>query len=151
MGILVEFTSNNPLIFILIFSLVVTIFLTYIYKKFTNQERIKEIKERQKHLQQRMKEAAGDKDKLMEIQKESLSLSGEQMKNSFKPMIITFIPIIIAIWWLRGLYMAAQVGDFIWHWGKDVWIFNTGFGWFEGYVFSSIIFSIILRKILKVH
>jgi uncharacterized membrane protein (DUF106 family) len=56
----------------------------------------------------------------------------ELMKHSFKPLLISFIPLIIFFWWIRGIYSAVLPG------------------WLWWYIPAGIISSIILRKALKV-
>lgn len=144
-----EFVKAQPLISILLISLILNVFFTLIYKKFTNQTKLKEIKEKNKEYQKKMKELKDKPQQMMQLQKEMMQLSGEQMRMGFKPMLLTFIPFILVMGLLRGWFNGT--GNFIWDWGKRVWLFNTGFGWVEGYIFSSIFFSIILRKYMKVY
>jgi uncharacterized membrane protein (DUF106 family) len=89
-----------------------------------------------------------DQNKLMGLQKEMLSLSAEQMKHSMKPMLFTFLPLIAVFAGLKSLY--TGVGDII-PWGADIPLFHTGAGWLLCYIFFSMVFSITLRKILKIH
>lgn len=144
-----EFVQLHPLLSILIVSFVLNVVFTLIYKRFTDQKKLKEIKEKNKEYQKKMKELKDKPQQMMQLQKEMMQLSGEQMRAGFKPMLLTFIPFILVMGLLRGWF--SGTGDFIWSWGKNVWLFHTGFGWVEGYIFSSIIFSMILRKYMKVH
>ena len=57
------------------------------------------------------------------------------MTKSFKPMLITFIPLIIMLGWLKTTYQTITLP----------------LGWIWIYIISSLIFSIILRKLLKIH
>jgi uncharacterized membrane protein (DUF106 family) len=136
-----------PLLSIIIFSFIITLALTFFYKILTKQEELKALKERTKKLQEEMKNEK-DQNKLMDLQKEMLKLSAEQMKHSMKPMLFTFLPLILVFMTLRGLY--SGVGDIV-AWGADLPIVHTGAGWFLSYVFFSFIFSIVLRKLMKVH
>ena len=143
-----------PLLSITLLSFLITLVLTLLYKKFSDQEGIKNAKARTKELQEKMKNEK-DQTKIMELQKEMLALSAEQMRYSMKPMLITFLPLIAVFAGLRALF--SNVGDII------PWSFNipgfcrvlpgvcNGAGWFLCYVIFSMIFSIILRKVFKVH
>jgi len=142
-----DFATNMPLVSIIVFSFLITLGLTYAYKFLTKQEELKALKERTKKLQADMK-IEKDQNKLMDLQKEMMKLSMEQMKHSMKPMMFTFIPLIFAYAGLRGLYKGA--GDML-VWGVNLPIVGTGAGWFLCYVISSIIFSMILRKMMKVN
>lgn len=145
--ILNDFATSMPLLSIIVFSFLVTLALTFAYKFLTNQEDMKKLKERTKTLQEEIK-VEKDQNKILELQKEMLSLSAEQMKHSMKPMLFTFIPLILVFGGLRSLY--TGVGDII-PWGTDLPIVHTGAGWFLSYIIFSMVFSITLRKLLKVH
>jgi uncharacterized membrane protein (DUF106 family) len=57
----------------------------------------------------------------------------ETMKHSFKPMIITFLPIIVFFGMIRGWYATTEIAS--------SWI------WF--YIGGSIVSSIFFRKLFK--
>lgn len=142
------------LISILLISFFVTLFQLLIYKKFSNQERIKEIKEKQKKLQKEIKEIIRNKDqnqtKLNELNKEMFELSSELMKLNFKPLIYTFIPLIIIFWLLKESYSKAGITKIItWSWKLP--LIGNGAGWLLCFIFFSLIFNLSLRKILKIH
>jgi len=127
-----------PLGGVLVVSFVLTLLVTIIYKYMTDQRRLKEMKDEMKDLRNQMKQHKGDQAKLMEIQKQSMQKSMEQMKHTFKPMLITFLPLIVIFSWLRNTYdpVGTLIGPLTW-----IWV----------YIISSIVFSFILRKVLKVH
>lgn len=113
-------------------SVLITLIMTLVTKKVTDQKRMKELKDIQKACQIKIKDNKGDLKKQSEIQKEMMSCSMELMKHSFKPMLFTFIPLIILIWWLRDIY-SGILSSWIW--------------WYIG---ASIISSLIFRKVFKV-
>ena len=130
--------EKSPLGAILLVSFILTFITTIAYKYFTNQKELKAAKEEMDSLRIQMKEAKHDTQKVMELQKQSFQKTMEQMKHSLKPMIITFIPLLIIFGWLQATYkdMGQILGPLNW-----LWI----------YFLSSFIFSISLRKILKVY
>ena len=130
--VLKEWMNANAKLSIILLSFLVTLAMTFITKKFTNQTRMKELKELQKEHQKKLKENKGNPDLMMKIQKEMLEGSLELMKHSFKPMLITLLPLLILFWWIKGIYSGVL----------NYWI------WY--YIGASIISSIILRKIFKV-
>ena len=144
---LINFVQAQPLPSIIVFSLLITSVLTFVYKKLTNQVRMKEIKDKQKELQKKAKEEK-DKDKIMEINKEMMKLSSEMLKMSFKPMLITFLPLILIFTGLRSLYSEAAVGNLV-TWGTNLPLVGDGAGWFLCYIFFSFAFSLIFNKIFK--
>ena len=124
---------------ILIVSFIITLLTTLVYKYFTNQDALKKLKEENQEIQKKMKEHKGDVKKMAELQKEALQKSLiEPMKHQLKPLLITFIPFLLVFGWLRLRY--ADTGDLLF-----------GLGWFGIYVISSILFSMVLRKLLKVY
>jgi uncharacterized membrane protein (DUF106 family) len=117
---------------IILISILVTLVMTLVTKKVTDQNRMRELKKIQKACQIKLKDAKGDLKKQGEIQKEMMSCSMELMKHSFKPTLITFIPLIILIWYIRDIYTGVLSG------------------WIWWYIGASIISSLIFRKIFKV-
>ena len=111
---------------------------TLVYKYFTDQEAMKNLKEEMKAIQEEMKNSKNDAAKVMELQKKSFSKMLESFKHQIKPMLITFVPFIILFPWLREAYTIYE----------DIFL---GMGWFGTYFVFGIAFNIILRKILKVH
>ncbi len=90
-----------PMYSILLISAAISILMVVIYKYFTNQTEMKQIKEQQKEYQKQMKETK-DTDKLMKIQKEAMSLNMKYMGKSMKPTLITFIPILLIFGWMNA-------------------------------------------------
>jgi uncharacterized membrane protein (DUF106 family) len=122
----------NPRMSVILISVAVTFVMTLITKYFTDQKRMKELKELQKSCQIKLKDNKGDLKKQSEIQQEMMKCSMEMMKFSFKPMLITFIPILIFFGWFRGVYSSIE------------------FSWFWWYLGTGIVSSIALRKIMNV-
>lgn len=154
---LISFIGSQPLISIILFSFFITLFSTWLYKKLTNQERVKELKKRQKELQEKLK-SEKDPKVMLEVQNESLNISTEMMKISMKPTMISLIPIIIIFAIMGWLFKTAGVGNIMpWNfhiWGICDWRLTKGIcngaGWLLSYIIFSLIFSPILRKIMKV-
>lgn len=123
----------SPKISIVLVSLVVAIFISIVNYFIMDKVRMKELKEIQKACQIKLKNAKGDVNKMGEINKEMMACSTEMMKHSFKPMLVTFIPIIIVFTFIRGVYAQTSMAS----------------SWIWWYIISSIIFSMILRKVFK--
>ena len=128
-----ELMVSYPKPSIMIVAFLVTLVMTIITKKITNQNRIKELRDIQKACQIKLKDSKGDSQKQGEIQKQIMDCSLELMKHSFKPTLITFIPLLLFFVWIRGIYSP---------------IFSSWIWW---YILTAIGSSIILRKLLKVY
>ena len=125
---------SYPRTSVILLSFLVTLFMTLVTKKFTNQSRMKELKDIQKACRIKLKDAKGDAKKMLDINKEMMECSMELMKHSFKPLLITFLPLIIFFWWVRGIYSVTYLGG----------------SWILYYIIAGVIASIVLRKVLKV-
>ena len=129
-----EFVNTNPKLAIILLSMCVTIVMTLVTKYFTNQSRMKELKELQKACQIKLKDNKGNPEESAKIQKEMMACSMELMKHSFKPMFITLLPLLIFFWWIRKVFSATPLGG----------------SWLWWYIGASIISSMVFRKVLKV-
>lgn len=127
---LTDLVQNNPRIAIIIFSFLVTLFITTVTYYMTDRVRMKELKDKQKALRKEIKNHKDNPQKMLELNKQMMEDMPEQLKHSFKPMLVTMIPIIIMLGWLRSTFTDILPA------------------WFWWYMISSIIFSISLRKVL---
>ena len=143
-----EIVKLHPLISIIVFSFLITLLSTWVYKRFTDQAKMKEIREKMKEIQDRSKQFKDNPDKMMELQQEMMKLSGEQMRASMKITLITLIPFLIIFTYLKSLYVG--LGDLI-VWNVNIPALGTGIGWFLSYVLFSILSSVLLRKVMKVY
>jgi len=125
---------------LMIVSLLLTTLVTLATKFFTDQHLMKSLKDEMKEMQNKLKDTTQTVEQKMGLQKDILEKNMKYMKHSFKPMLITFLPIIIIFSWLRGYYIA--LGD------PKVLL---GLSWLWSYLIFSIVFSMLLRKLLKIH
>lgn len=91
----------DPLWAILLLSLAISLLIVLIYKYFTNQEEMKQMKDDLKKYQQKMKETK-EMEQLGKLQKEMMSLNMKYMGKSMKPTLITFIPILLIFGWMNA-------------------------------------------------
>src|SRR3989344_2359660 len=129
------FIQTNPKISIIAFSLVVSLFISLVNYFVLDKEKMHETKRKQKALQEQMKihQKAGNKEKMSEIQKQILSHSGDMLKHSFKPMIITLIPILIFFGYVRNVFATTSIAN----------------SWIWWYIGSAIVGSSVFRNVLK--
>ncbi len=130
----------DPQITIAIVAVIVSSMSTLVQKLLVNQDRVEEIKEEMNKLKKESKEKPEDK----EIQKEMFSLSKEMMKNNFKPMLITMLPILLVFLWLRRTF--GEIGTV-----AHLPVLNIGLSWIWWYILISITVSLILEAIYKTH
>ena len=92
----------SPFLALVILAVIISLLITLVYKFFTNQEKMKSMKEQQKEFQKRMKELRSNPEEMMKVQKEAMKTNMEYMKSSFKPTLITMIPILIIFGWMAA-------------------------------------------------
>lgn len=126
---------------LMLVSFILTLLMTLAYKFFTDQKVMKTLKEEMKEMQKGLKDTTQTVEKKMSLQKDMMAKNLEYMKHSMKPMLITFLPIIVIFGWLRNYYTLTL--------GNPKIFF--GLTWLWAYLIFSIIFSILIRKILKVN
>ena len=103
----------SPSLAVLIFSGIILFIINIFYKILINQKAAKAIKDRQKELSKKMQEErkAGNTDKMNSLMKESLGENSKLMRMTMKPMIVSFVVVIIFLPWLHTIYgdVAAPV------------------------------------------
>lgn len=119
--------------------LVISLFTTLVQKYATDQKALKELRKEQKLLQKKSKEFKDHPEKMMEIQKEIMPLTMKTMKLSMRSILFTGIPFILFFRWFNDFF--ATLGN------PKFFGFIT---WFWFYLIFVMIFSTILRKIMKV-
>jgi uncharacterized membrane protein (DUF106 family) len=111
---------------------------TLIQKYTTDQEALKKIRDEQKAMQQEAKEARSNPEKMAEITKKQMESFQKTMEITMGSILYTFIPFILFFRWFSDYFSVVNFKFF-------------GFmSWFWFYLLFSIIFSMILRKVLKV-
>jgi len=100
--ILLPMVNWNPFVSIVVLSLFISLIVTLVYKYFTDQVAMKEMKEKQKGFQKQMKELRSNPEEMMKVQKEAMGVNLQYMKASFKPMLITMIPVLLMFSWMTG-------------------------------------------------
>ncbi|MBI3032433.1 DUF106 domain-containing protein [Candidatus Woesearchaeota archaeon] len=103
------------LISIIIISGILSFLMTLAYKKFTDQDLMKRLKEEIKEFQNEMKTLRDKPEKMMEVQKKAMETNMKYMMQSLKPTLLTFIPLILIFGWLHahmGYYPIVQDQEF---------------------------------------
>ena len=119
--------------------LIISVATTLIQKYATDQKTLREMKKEQKSLQEEMKKYREHPEKMMELQKKQMEFIPKMLKISMRPVIYTAIPLILFFRWFMDFFTTAGDPKFF------------GFlSWFWFYLILSLIFSSILRKLLKV-
>ncbi len=93
--------SFNPLISIVLISLIMSFISTIIYKYASDQKELKRLKEKIKKLQKKIKIVSKtDPQKAIKLNSELMKLNAPMMKLSMKPMLYTLLPSLIILAWM---------------------------------------------------
>ena len=130
----------SPTVGLIVITFVATLLVTLSYKFLTDQKKMKDLKDSMKVMQNEAKKFRDNPSKAMEYNKEIMTQNMEYFKQSWKPMVFTLVPFFIMFAWLRVTYEPVDL--------NFLGIFHN---WFWVYFIFSIIFSMILRKVMKVY
>ena len=160
---------QNPALTVLIIAFLVSLITTIANKYLVDQDKMNENQKKSRELSSKMREAQkkGDGKEIARLQAEQTEMlknQNEVMMESFKPMFVTFIPIILIFFWMRTsaihnlvLILPAPVywvtltpfwhfiGQFLYG-GKAT--IPYGIGWLLWYMICTFGMSQILRKFL---
>jgi uncharacterized membrane protein (DUF106 family) len=135
-GVLLDW---NVTIGLLIITAILNLITTLLHKYITDQDLLKSIKEEQKLVNEQMKLYKDNPDKTLELSKKSMELAMKTMPITMRPVVYTAIPFILLIRWFGDYFKTHTV---------KILGFMSGL-W--AYIVFFIIFSIIFRKLFKVH
>lgn len=124
-------------------------FIISLFQKYTiDQDSLREFKKEQKLLQQEMKKYKDAPEKFMELQKKQLEFIPKTFDITLRPLIYTLLPIALFFRWFSGYFttIVTPVKIYGLFSTSGVFLFPS---WFWAYLIPSIIFSSILRKVLK--
>ncbi|MFH1787607.1 MAG: EMC3/TMCO1 family protein [archaeon] len=123
----------------LILVFIISLITTLVQKYATDQKTLRELKKEQKILQDEMKKYKDHPEKMIELQKKQFEFIPKTMKLSMRALVYTGIPFILFFRWFMDFFTVMGNPKFF------------GFlSWFWFYLIFSIIFSSILRKMMKV-
>ena len=131
--VIIEFVQANPKLSIIGFGLLVTFFITLVNYFVLDKDKMRDIKASQKAIQEEIKLHRDNPEKVLALNKQMLSHSGDLMRHSFKPMIITSIPILLFMVWLKGIYVDTSIAG----------------SWMWWYIGASVAGSILFRKLFR--
>ena len=136
----------QPFIAELIISAIITFIITMSYRFLMNQDKLREIKNKQKENQERIKELQKTNPKeASDLLNSTMALSRHQLGLSMKPMLLTLIIVSIILPW-----MAYEFPGIIVKLPFYLPYFENDFGWLMWYIIISVPLGQTFRKILGV-
>jgi uncharacterized membrane protein (DUF106 family) len=129
----------NLTIGMLIVVFAITVITTLVQKYTTDQKALKELREEQKLLQAEMNKFKDNPEKVAELSKKQMEFIPKTFKLTSRSVLYTGLPFILFFRWFSDFF--TSMGD------PKFFGFMT---WFWFYFLSTMIFSSVLRKWLKV-
>ncbi|WP_409199538.1 DUF106 domain-containing protein [Methanobrevibacter sp. DSM 116169] len=162
---------SNPILTVFVISLVVSIITTVANKLLVDHDEMNDIREEMKEFQNELREAqkSGDSKKIAKLQAKQVDFMEKQSKmmtNSFKPAIVTMVPILLVFWWMRSSAISDLIVNLpvtvyygtltpIWHtigpliYGGEATI-PFAIGWLLWYFICTLAIGQILRKFVGI-
>ena len=134
---------------IIVISFILTLIVDLSMKFLSDQKAMKFLKEESENIRKEIVKFKHDPQKMMELQKKQVESSMKYMRHSLTPTAFTLLPLLVIFNWLRN--NPALSGETLINLPFAIPLIGSGLGWLGTYIISSIIFNIILRKLLKLH
>lgn len=101
----------SPVIDVFVFSFFVILVINIFYKILLDQHQVKQARDRMKEMNEKIKEEQkkGNTEKVNKLLGELMSENGKIMRMSLKPMVVSFIIVILALPWISGIYGDKEV------------------------------------------
>ena len=162
---------NNPMLTIFLIASLIAFFTTLANKLLVDQDAMEASRQEMKEFQEKMKEAqmSGDAKSLAKaqaMQQDVMAKQSAMMKNSFKPLIVTMVPIMLMFWWMGQPEnpvnnVVIQLPQFVYYvllvplWHSIYGMFYGGgpslpfvAGWLGWYMMCTFAMTQILRKFM---
>jgi uncharacterized membrane protein (DUF106 family) len=112
--------AYTPIVAVTIFSVIVLIIINLFYRILMNQSEAKQIKEKSKELNKQMRalQKEGKRDEANKLLSEVMRENSKIMRMTMKPMLVSFIIVIVLLPWLSEAYgdrtvaMENNIGKF---------------------------------------
>lgn len=162
----------GPILSIVIIAIVISLITSVAQKLLVDQDRLLYLQKEMKEFQQEMMEARKTNDpkaldRVQKKQMEFMNLQKEMMTMSFKPMIVTMLPILIIFWWisqntlLNSIIVELPATAYyvllipLWHalpfyGGVVPGAPEMSIGWLGWYILCSFGFSLLFRKLMGI-
>ncbi len=137
-GALLDFNITAGMLIIVF---ILTLLMSLIQKYATNQKELKEIRNEQKKIQEEMKKYKENPSKVMELNKKQMEFMSRSFRISMGSMVYTAVPFVLFFRWFGDYFAQPMLVGFK---------FFGILGWFWFYLIFSIIFSTMIRKVMKI-
>ena len=132
---------------IFLLSLGLSLLMTLASRFLANQQEMKKAKKDMEFYRDKASKAqkAGDLKKSNEYMSEMLKASQRQFRHNMKPMMFSFLIVILAASWFAATYAEVQVASPI-----SIPVLGSELNWFYWYLIVVFPFTLIFRKLLDI-
>ncbi len=136
----------NPIITLVAISFVVSLLSNIVMKYAVDKHKMESIKHRMDKIRKKIKDEKikNNPEEFKKILGEQHSLMYEQMRISFKAMIINLIFLIPFYYYLK-----ISIGNISFNLPFELALIGDALPWWVLYIYYSILFTIIVKKLLK--
>ena len=99
----------NPLLIVGLVSVGLSFFSVFVSKLVMDEDKLKEVRERMKENQKKLRHLKPGSDEYNKIQDQVLKDSMFVTKESYKPMLYTTVIFMLALWWLSANFAYAPI------------------------------------------
>lgn len=132
-------------LFLTLTVVVVNLIVNLVQKRFIDKDLVKSLKEEMKKIQKQMKDVKQDTKKVNELLNRSLELQGKLMNHTMKPMMISFVVFIPAIYFVREFFSTVVlILPF------TIPFVGSELGWFGIFILVGLVSNLIFRKIFDI-
>ncbi len=136
----------TPLVFTILVALVTSLLSQLSFAFFTKKDFIDNSREEMKSMQKRLLSMSPEAEDYMALQNKLLDLNMQLMTHTMKPTLVTMIPF-LAIFMYAKSVVPSDVPIISFPFSLP--LIGTSLEFFGTYFISSILFSMIIRKVLR--
>lgn len=136
----------SPIVTLTVIAFLVSLFSNLVMKFTLDHHKMKNLKERMEKLREKMKHKDFQKDpeKYKDLLNEQYSLLNEQFRLTFKTMMINLLFLLPLYYYLKKV-----IGDVHFVLPFKMLFVGSDISWIWLYIFYSILFSFLIKKLLK--
>ncbi|GEM_PF-4937771 len=136
----------SPIVTLTVIAFLVSLFSNLVMKFTLDHHKMKNLKERMEKLREKMKHKDFQKDpeKYKDLLNEQYSLLNEQFRLTFKTMMINLLFLLPLYYYLKKV-----IGDVHFALPFKMLFVGSDISWIWLYIFYSILFSFLIKKLLK--
>ena len=138
----------QPVISLLIFSVIITVLIIVLNRFSVNRTLVKEIKDKMQQIRENLTQAQkqGNKEDTNKYLSELMKTNGEYMRQSIKTMIVSMVVILLFLPWLNYKYASTAVATLPF----SIPVIGSSLTWIFWYALVSFTVGWVIKKLLGI-